>query len=207
MAITEIDARWTQASICCTPLCVIFGAFEDMDDTTGQLPPSDLVTAVANIMVAFLAHRPIEPEELPGLLIEVRRALTCELSAAAAAPMVARAADNVVPLAQATVSDTNRAENATATLVESQSPPQTVFDEYLICLEDGKRYRSLRRHLMSKYGMSPEEYRAKWNLPKDYPMVAPSYARARSEVAKRTGLGRPAHAARSGARSGSKPSR
>jgi len=60
----------------------------------------------------------------------------------------------------------------------------------LISLEDGRQYRSLRRHLMAKYGMTPDDYRKKWGLAPDYPMVAPSYARDRSEVAKRIGLGK-----------------
>lgn len=62
--------------------------------------------------------------------------------------------------------------------------------DYIICLEDGKRFKSLKRHLRSRYNMSPEEYRTKWGLPSDYPMVAPNYAKARSALAKRMGLGR-----------------
>jgi predicted transcriptional regulator len=60
---------------------------------------------------------------------------------------------------------------------------------FLICLEDGRKFKSLKRHLRTKYNMSPEDYRAKWGLPKDYPMVAPDYAKARSELAKQMGLG------------------
>jgi len=66
---------------------------------------------------------------------------------------------------------------------------ETIHDEYLVCLEDGKRFKSLKRHLKTKYGMTPEEYRQKWNLPADYPMVAPSYARKRSKIALGAGLG------------------
>jgi predicted transcriptional regulator len=66
---------------------------------------------------------------------------------------------------------------------------KSITDDYLICLEDGKKFKSLKRHLRAKYGMSPEEYREKWNLPYDYPMVAPAYARQRSDLAKRMGLG------------------
>lgn len=66
---------------------------------------------------------------------------------------------------------------------------KSITDAYLICLEDGEKFKSLRRHLRSKYDMSPEEYREKWNLPLDYPMVAPSYARQRSVLAKKMGLG------------------
>ena len=66
---------------------------------------------------------------------------------------------------------------------------KSLTEDYLICLEDGEKFKSLRRHLRSKYDMSPEEYREKWKLPYDYPMVAPSYARQRSELAKKMGLG------------------
>lgn len=66
---------------------------------------------------------------------------------------------------------------------------KSITPDYLICLEDGRKFKSLKRHLRTKYDLSPEEYRAKWGLPKDYPMVAPNYARARSELAKQMGLG------------------
>ncbi len=66
---------------------------------------------------------------------------------------------------------------------------RSVTPEFLICLEDGRKFKSLKRHLRTKYNMSPEDYRAKWGLPKDYPMVAPNYAKARSELAKQMGLG------------------
>jgi len=67
---------------------------------------------------------------------------------------------------------------------------KSITDEFLICLEDGKKFKSLKRHLRSKYGLTPEEYREKWGLPYDYPMVAPSYARKRSALAKEMGLGK-----------------
>ena len=67
---------------------------------------------------------------------------------------------------------------------------KSVAPDYIICLEDGKKFKSLKRHLRTKYNMSPEDYRAKWNLPKDYPMVAPNYAASRSALAKSMGLGR-----------------
>lgn len=78
--------------------------------------------------------------------------------------------------------------------VTSQRPPvsikKSVGHDFIVCLEDGKKYKSLKRHLKSRYGMSPEEYRAKWGLPVDYPMVAPGYAEKRSQLAKEMGLGR-----------------
>jgi predicted transcriptional regulator len=67
---------------------------------------------------------------------------------------------------------------------------RSVTPEHIVCLEDGKKLKMLKRHLRSTYNMTPEEYRAKWNLPVDYPMVAPAYAKQRSEFAKKIGLGR-----------------
>lgn len=67
---------------------------------------------------------------------------------------------------------------------------RSVFKDYIICLEDGQKFKSLKRHLRSKYGLSPEDYRAKWGLPADYPMVAPGYSEKRSKLAKKMGLGR-----------------
>ena len=67
---------------------------------------------------------------------------------------------------------------------------KSVGQDYLICLEDGKKFKSLKRHLQSRYNMTPEEYRAKWGLPVDYPMVAPGYAEKRSQLAKKMGLGK-----------------
>jgi predicted transcriptional regulator len=71
---------------------------------------------------------------------------------------------------------------------------RSVTPDYLISLEDGRKFKSLKRHLKNTYNMTPDEYRAKWGLPRDYPMVAPNYARARSELAKSMGLGRKAAA-------------
>ncbi|WP_081159995.1 MucR family transcriptional regulator [Ensifer aridi] len=67
---------------------------------------------------------------------------------------------------------------------------KSVTDDFIICLEDGKKFKSLRRHLMAKFGLTPEQYRQKWKLPADYPMTAPNYTRQRSELARATGLGR-----------------
>ena len=67
---------------------------------------------------------------------------------------------------------------------------RSVTDDYIVCLEDGKKLKMLKRHLMTAYNMTPEEYRAKWGLKRDYPMVAPNYAAKRQELAKKIGLGR-----------------
>jgi predicted transcriptional regulator len=78
------------------------------------------------------------------------------------------------------------------------SVKKSVTYDYIICLEDGKKFKSLKRHLKSTYGMTPEDYRAKWNLPSDYPMVAPSYSEKRSQLANKMGLGQKSVAARPG---------
>ncbi|MBU2329060.1 MAG: MucR family transcriptional regulator [Alphaproteobacteria bacterium] len=97
------------------------------------------------------------------------------------------------------IADVHQALNSTATptpvqaVVEKPKPPvpirKSIEDDYLICLEDGQKFKSLKRHLMTHYNMTPEEYREKWGLPSDYPMVAPAYAEARSRLAKEMGLG------------------
>ena len=85
-------------------------------------------------------------------------------------------------------------------LVPAVPPTRSVFPDYIICLENGRRFRSMRRHLMAAFGLTPEQYRRRWGLPHDYPMIAPSYARNRSGVAKATGLGRRAPATAKSAR-------
>ena len=84
-------------------------------------------------------------------------------------------------------------ESAPAPVEPAKEPAisikRSITPDFLICLEDGRKFKSLKRHLRSKYGMSPEDYRKKWGLPKDYPMVAPNYAKARSDLAKQMGLG------------------
>jgi predicted transcriptional regulator len=74
-------------------------------------------------------------------------------------------------------------------LVPAVPIKKSITPDYIVCLEDGKKFKSLRRHLNTSYGLTPEQYRAKWRLPADYPMVAPNYAAARSKLAKKMGLG------------------
>lgn len=135
---------------------------------------------LAEILVAFLNHNSISPAELPSLVRQVRAAL------------LDRPALNERP------TETNVEPMRPAEEIEARPRPAVPIDQsvkwdHLVSLEDGKHYRSLRRHLMSKYGMTPEDYRQKWGLPADYPMVAPSYAQDRSSVAKRIGLGKSAN--------------
>ncbi|WP_085034811.1 MucR family transcriptional regulator [Ensifer aridi] len=109
---------------------------------------------------------------------------------------------NVIPagelphLIQQTYSslDGNPRSAKTEPSAEEQRPAvpikKSVTDDFIICLEDGRKFKSLKRHLMAGYGLTPEQYREKWKLPADYPMTAPNYARQRSELARATGLGR-----------------
>jgi predicted transcriptional regulator len=105
------------------------------------------------------------------------------------------ASDNLTTL----IHDVHRALHRTATgAIEAKAEPpkpavaakKSVTSDYIVCLEDGKKFKSLKRHLRTHYDLTPEEYRQKWGLPHDYPMVAPNYAKARSALAKKMGLGR-----------------
>ena len=117
----------------------------------------------ADIVSAYVSNNTVAVSDLPGLIASVHAALTSAASGVVEEPVV---------------------ELKPAVPVKKSITP-----DYLISLEDGKKYKSLKRHLRTSYDMSPEDYRAKWGLPSDYPMVAPNYAAARSELAKRMGLG------------------
>jgi len=118
----------------------------------------------ADIVAAFVTKHHVTPEQLTALISEVHTALV-RAPAAAALP-------------------------EQKPLVPAVSIKKSVTADYIICLEDGEKFKSLKRHLSSDHSLSPEEYRAKWSLPRDYPMVAPNYAKARSTLAKSMGLGR-----------------
>ena len=126
---------------------------------------SDPTGLAAEIVSAFVANNSMPSAELPGLIQSVHAALT-KIASGALTPVTAEPA----------------APSAMVTVRKSVTP------EYLICLDDGRKFKSLRRHL-TVLGMTPEQYRAKWNLPSDYPMVAANYAAQRSELAKKIGLG------------------
>jgi predicted transcriptional regulator len=81
------------------------------------------------------------------------------------------------------------AQSSSEPLKPAVSVKKSINPDFIICLEDGKKFKSLKRHLRTQYGMTPEQYRDKWSLPADYPMVAPNYAAARSQLAKQMGLG------------------
>jgi predicted transcriptional regulator len=124
---------------------------------------TDTLDMTADIVSAFVGNNSVPASELPSLIQSVYQAL-------------------------------NTISNGEEAKVEAPKEPavsvkKSISADYIVCLEDGRKFKSLKRHLRTKYGMSPEEYRAKWNLPKDYPMVAPAYAKARSDLAKQMGLG------------------
>ena len=121
------------------------------------------IDLTANIVSAYLSNNPTPASEIPNLISQIHSALMRVSSGRSEAP---------AEPAQAAVS-----------LKKSINP------DYLVCLEDGKRFKSLKRHLRTQYNMTPEQYRDKWGLPADYPMVAPNYAVARSQLAKKMGLG------------------
>ena len=121
-----------------------------------------LIAFTSNIVEAYVANNSAELDEIPGLINNVYSALA---NLSAGAPQ-----------------EEERPEPAV-------SVRASVKPDYLVCLEDGKKLKMLRRHLKRAYGMTPEQYRARWGLPSDYPMVAPNYAAKRSELAKKMGLG------------------
>jgi predicted transcriptional regulator len=126
----------------------------------------DLVQLTADIVSAYVSNNSIDSGALSKLIEDVHLALV-------RAPVAA-------------------AEPEQKPLVPAVPVRKSVTPDYIISLEDGRKFKSLKRHLQGTYGMTPDEYRAKWSLPRDYPMVAPNYAKARSELAKRMGLGRKA---------------
>ncbi|HEV7719581.1 MAG TPA: MucR family transcriptional regulator [Arsenicitalea sp.] len=135
-----------------------------MNDNGAQVEP-DFIELSADIVAAYVSHNAISPSDLPKLIEDVHAALNALIGT------------GVAPVA-----------------IEEQKPAiairKSITPEYLICLEDGEKFKSLKRHLRSHYNLSPEEYREKWGLPADYPMVAASYSATRSALAKTIGLGR-----------------
>ena len=124
---------------------------------------AELVELTAEIVAAYVGNNPVSTADLPGVINEVHRALSTA------------------------VVDAEKPEKPE--LKPAISVRRSVTPDYIICLEDGKKFKSLKRHLRTHYNLSPEEYREKWGLPRDYPMVAPNYAEARSKLAKKMGLG------------------
>ena len=124
---------------------------------------TELLTLTADIAAAYVSNNTVQASDVPSVIQTIYRALAGVGAAAAPMPEPQKPA---VPI------------------------KKSITPDYLISLEDGKKYKSLKRHLRTQYNMSPDDYRAKWGLPKDYPMVAPNYAASRSALAKSMGLGR-----------------
>lgn len=124
---------------------------------------SQLIQLTADIVSAYVSKNPLPVTSLPELIESVNSSLS-------------KIGQPATPEAMA--------------LVPAVNPKRSIFPDYIICLEDGKKFKSLKRHLNVHYGLTPDEYREKWGLKPDYPMVAPNYAAARSELAKSMGLGR-----------------
>ena len=122
------------------------------------------IELAADIVSAYVSNNSVAPQDLPGLIGDVHGALLRLAGGGASAA----AAENLRPAVPV---------------------KKSVAHDYIVCLEDGKKFKSLKRHLRTQYNMSPEDYREKWGLPPDYPMVAPNYAQARSQLAKEMGLG------------------
>ncbi len=122
-----------------------------------------LITLTADIVAAHVSNNSVAVSDLPLLIGNVHNALSGLSGATAAA---APPPEPAVPIRN------------------------SVKRDYIVCLDDGKKLKMLKRHLMTHYGMTPDDYRAKWGLPADYPMVAPAYAETRRELAKAIGLGR-----------------
>ncbi len=124
---------------------------------------SEIIEMTADIVAAYVGANSVTAGDLPSLIQSVHRALTGVATGADAVEAAPK--EPAVPL------------------------KKSITPDHLVCLEDGRKFKSLKRHLRTKYNMSPEDYRSKWGLAKDYPMVAPNYAKARSELAKQMGLG------------------
>jgi predicted transcriptional regulator len=130
-----------------------------MDDTQS----GDLMAYTVEIVASYVRNNTVAAEDLPRLIQTTHQALS-------------RVTGEPAPPER---------EDAKPAIAVKRS----VTSDYIVCLEDGKKFKSLKRHLRTHYNLSPEQYREKWSLPHDYPMVAPNYAAARSDLAKKMGLG------------------
>jgi predicted transcriptional regulator len=134
-----------------------------------SLNNATLLECTTSIIAAYVSNNRIQKENLAALIAETFRSLT----------------------------QADRAEAPAEELKPAVPIKRSVQPDHIVCLEDGRKFKSLKRHLMSHYKLTPQDYREKWGLPVDYPMVAPNYALARSELAKKIGLGQQRKAAAS----------
>ena len=150
-------------------VCSAFGGWAAVGLGTGftmaeNSGDSSYIQLTANIVSAYVSNNTVSSGEIPALINQVYSALT-RVSGGGHVATPAEPLKPAVPV------------------------KRSITAEYLVCLEDGKKFKSLKRHLRTQYDMTPDQYRSKWGLPPDYPMVAPNYAAARSELAKQMGLG------------------
>src|SRR5262249_44385858 len=124
---------------------------------------SNFIELTAEIVSAYVSNNPVPAAEMPGLINQVHSALM----------RVSAGHSDVQP----------------EPLKPAVSVKKSITPDYIVCLEDGKKFKCLKRHVRTQYNMTPEQYREKWALQPDYPMVAPNYAAARSQLAKQMGLG------------------
>lgn len=135
-----------------------------MTEQAAAQDSTDAIALTSDIVVAYVSNNAVPRNELAVLIADVHAAIGRLRSGSVEEPEV-----KLSPVV---------------------SVKKSVAPDYIICLEDGKKFKSLKRHLSTHYNLTPDEYRQKWNLPRDYPMVAPAYAEARSALAKSMGLGR-----------------
>ncbi len=136
-----------------------------MSGEDAEISKAELLEIAADIVSAYVSHNELQAERLPELIESVYASVE-GLANTDLDIEIGPRPEPAVPIAD------------------------SLTDDYLICLEDGQQFQSLKRHLRVKYNMTPEAYREKWGLPRDYPMVAPNYAKRRSALAKKTGLGK-----------------
>ena len=134
-----------------------------MESAAPKMAEDELLRMTAEVVSAYVSNNTVPSADVPNLISQVHAALKRVSGGQAAAP--AEPLKPAVPI------------------------KRSVTPEYIVCLEDGQKFKSLKRHLRTRYGVTPEQYREKWGLPPDYPMVAPKYAEARSQLAKQMGLG------------------
>ena len=129
---------------------------------TDQINSAELLKLTAEIVAAHVSNNALTAAELPQLISQVH----------------------------ASLADTGKAATAEERPAPAVAVKKSVLPDYIVCLEDGKKLKMLKRHLKTSYDLTPEQYRERWGLPADYPMVAPNYAKRRSALAKEIGLGK-----------------
>lgn len=161
-----------------------------MTQTTNE---ADLLVLTSNIVTAHVGHNHVSAEALPKLIADVYSSLSAlNGNKATIANLIAE-----TPVAEAGLANAITANHAEIRAYQGVRPPgdpavnpaKSIFPDFIICLENGEKFKTLKRHLKAEYNMTPEQYREKWGLPADYPMVARNYSQVRSELAKENRLG------------------